>query len=337
MSFENSLLSLCIGIRDARCSHKNSPQLSDNPVTKPDGDNNHRRLSTLLGLKKLCPSNVELFVKNCTKYSRGSIDAISMITSVTFYCEPGTCFVHPEDTSHSDVFIKYYPPFTLKKKVLQPCQFNIKIIFRDNSTHFVKQSFDLLHFKEIKHEYSLNFEKIRNKEIDSSPLPSEKFYIQFDLLVPYPFSLERGSSPQHIAKFIEKVALRPCKFVGYYLDEPLDGLSVSEKLLYELSWKLALVSVPLSADRVALPLVMKLKSPTVKGTAGLSGLASVLIAIESAFDELKVLRRPGIRIGINVARYDFEQLKKLTRQYFKYYGTLMHFMYVCMYVMLACL
>ena len=108
--------------------------------------------------------------------------------------------------------------------------------------------------------------------------------------------------------------------MGYYLDEPLDGLSESERLLYELSWKLALVSIPLTADRVALPLVMKLKSPAVKGTSGLSGVASVLTAIESAFDQLKVLRRPGIRIGIDVVHYDFEQMRKLSLQYFKFYG-----------------
>jgi hypothetical protein len=58
----------------------------------------------------------------------------------------------------------------------------------------------------------------------------------------------------------------------------------------------------------------------VKGTSGLSSVASVMTAVEAAFDELKVIRRPGIRLGINLAHYDFDQIKKLTRQYFKYYG-----------------
>mgnify|MGYP003387222247 FL=1 len=207
----------------------------------------------------------------------------------------------------------------MKKLVLEPCEFNIKIKLRDQSVHYIKQRFDLLQYSEAFHECPLNITKIP-KDMTPSPLPSQKFYIEFDLLVPYPFSLTKSSSPHHIASFIEDVSLRPCKFVGYYLDEPLDGLSESERLLYELSWKLALVSIPLTADRVALPLVMKLKSPAVKGTSGLSGVASVLTAIESAFDQLKVLRRPGIRIGIDVVHYDFEQMRKLSLQYFKFYG-----------------
>lgn len=320
-----SPLRLCIGIRDTRerdsrkMSGKNFPvPLNSSPAGANGEKRNSKRLSTLLGIKKVCPANVELYVKNCTS-CQGGMDAISMVTSVTFYCEPGTCFVHEEDTSHTDVHNQHYPPFFLKRLVLKPCEFNIKIKLRDQSVHFVKQRFDLLRYSETLHECYLNTTNIP-KQMTPSPLPSQKFYIEFDLLVPYPFSLTKGSSPHHIADFIESVSLRPCKFVGYYLDEPRDGLSVSEKLLYELSWKLALVSIPLTADRVALPLVMKLKSPAVKGTSGLSAVASVLTAIESAFDKLKVLRRPGIRIGIDVIHNDFEQMKKLTRQYFKFYG-----------------
>lgn len=320
-----SSIRLCIGIRDTRDRVSPVPTAA---ASKTAGEKGHsRRLSTLMGIKKVCPANVELYVKNCVdEQDQGGIDAISMITSVTFYCEPGKCFVHKEDITYSDVHNKHYPPFTLKRLVLEPCEFNFKIKFRDRSVHFVKQTFDLLLYSETLYECSLNFAAIP-KAMAPSPLPSQKFYIEFDLLVPYPFSLTKGSSPQHIASFIEKVSLRPCKYVGYYLDEPLDGLSVSEKLLYELSWKLALVSVPLTADRVALPLVLKLKSPAVKGTSGLSGVASVLTAIESAFDELKVLRRPGIHIGIDVSHYDFEQMKKVTRQYFKFYGKLQYFVF----------
>lgn len=304
-------IKLCVGIRDARRSR--TSKLPDEDTKTPVES---RRLSTLLGIKKVCPSNVELYVKS---HCENTCSVLPMITSVTFYCEPGKCFVHEEDTSHTDVYNQYYPPFSLKRLVLEPCEFSIKIKFVDRSFQVIKHSFDLLRYSETVRSFNLNLSKIP-QEVTPSPLPSQKFHIVFDLLVPYPYSLEKASSPQHIANFIEKVSLRPCKFVGYYLDEPLEGLSESEKLLYDLSWKLSLVSVPLSADRLVLPLAMQLKSPSVKGTFGLSGLESVLTAIESAFGELRVIRRPGIRVGVDVSCYDLEQLKKLTLQYFKFYG-----------------
>jgi hypothetical protein len=312
--------------------------------------NRNGRLSALMGLKKIYPINVEIFVKNYGSGSGsgsgegvgggvsgrvsgehsgreggggggggGDIDATSMITCVTFFCEPGTTFVHAEDINHTDIYEQYYPPFVLKKRVIAPCEFSVKVKLRDRGVHFIKLQFDMLNYKEVPLDFRLNLSKIP-REVPPSPLPSVNFYVEFDLLVPYPYSLTSSSSPQHIAHFIERVALRPCRFVGYYHDAPMDGLSESEKLLYNLSWKLALESVPLTADRVALPLVLKLKSPAVKGTSGLSSVASVMTAVEAAFDELKVIRRPGIRLGINLAHYDFDQIKKLTRQYFKYYG-----------------
>lgn len=316
---QQSSLSLCIGIRDtSRDDNKNHPNLLPNK-TPISSNNQSRRLSTLLGIKKVCPSNVELYVKSSCHKSSGDVDGISMITSVTFFCEPGKTFVHAEDVNHKDTYDQYYPPFSLKKLVLEPCEFSIRIKFQDRSIHFVKLTFDLIHFKEVPFSCFLNLSKIP-REVPPSPLPSQKFYVEFDLLVPYPYSLTPSSSPQHIAHFIEQVAIRPCRYVGFYHNAPLDGLSQSEKLLYDLSWKLAMVNVPLSADRVQLPLVLKLKSPAVKGIHGLESVASVMKAIESAFDELKVLRRPGIRVGIDLGRYDFDQIRKLTLQYFKFYG-----------------
>jgi len=323
---ESSLFRLCVGMRD---SGQEDPKtaLELRAINKPVASRNRNgRLSTLMGLKKVYPSNVELFVKNYESNNDGGIDAVSMITSVTFFCEPNTTFVHAEDVNHTDVYDQYYPPFSLKKRVMVPCEFSIRVKLRDRSIHFTKLTFDLINFKEVPLDFRLNISKIP-REVPASPLPSENFYVEFDLLVPYPFSLTSTSSPQHIAHFIERVAVRPCRFVGYYHDAPLEGLSKNEKLLYDLSWKLAMVSVPLTADRVALPLVLKLKSPAVKGTSGLSSVASVMTAIEAAFDELKVLRRPGIRVGINAAHIDFDQIQKLTRQYFKFYGKLV--VYAC--------
>jgi hypothetical protein len=324
MAEETYFLKVCIGVRDVRSSLPTRSRKMARKVeaeVKSDNPDEFSKTKLLSETKKL--PNMELYVKNGSdRCTRDNVDdSMAMIVSVTFYCEPGSYYVNREDTFHSDTVEEYYPPFAMRKLAVKPCEFNIKIQLRDLSVHFFKQSFDLIHYDESIVECPFDPSNIP-PEVSSSPLPSIKFYIEFDLLVPYPFNLKKASSPQYIAEFIENVSGRPCQFVGYYLDEPLEGQSESEKLLYHISWKLALVSVPLCADRVALPHVLKLKSPAVKGTAGLDGLSRVVAAIESAFDELKVLRRPGFRLGLDVSHFDFGQIKNIARQYFKYYDVI---------------
>ena len=335
---DNKIVKFCVGIRDANNGRRVSVRIP--PPTNNDLESRppqHRRLSEVLGIQKIHATHVELYVRNCGKSGDDEDDATNSINSVTFYFEREKCFQHKEDTSVTYTYSKHYPPFTLRKLVLMPCEFNFKVTLRDKSVHHFKQHFDLIHYNEILHECCLNISKIP-REIVPSPLPSQKYYVEFDLLVPYPHSFSKSSSPQKIASFIANVSLLPCKFVGYYLDQYHENLSAKEKLFYNLSWKLALISVPLAGDRIALPLILKLKSPAVKGAYGLAGIARVLNAIESAYDKLKVLRQPGLRVGIDVSRCDLNQMKNLTRQYFKFYGTvifiwLLRFFFISNYLL----
>jgi len=280
-------------------------------------------------------------------------------------------FILP-NTFYPKAITKTLPPFAHRGTADRPINIQIVICLEDGSTHTFDHAVDVKNVDNFTLvQCGLNPDA-NIKPIQPSELSDRTYYVELDLVVPYPHSRNSHCSPHKLTTYLQNRSEMRCIFTGFYPDEnsPTGGhqempkdftgrkvamkytpvaTSVQEKraskrspslrprwsigssrsestagipkpeMFDSMPWTLSFDSrEPTNISGSDTSALYTIRSPEIRGFAGLEMIFSMMIAISNAGTDMKLKRRPGFRIGILVTDLEFPQIRKITQQYFKF-------------------